>query len=374
MQDAAQMPPRLSSAFAENWDEITFSSIKNWQSTDHIKAFAAFKRCAGHALQKPYRDTQLGLNQESWSPVYHAALAYTIKTPLDAKRFFETHFSYYQGRDEGFVTGFYEPKIHASLTQTEQFSVPLLSRPKTLVKINPDKTYADIPKGTRFARQNEDGPISAFDDRATIEKASRAGQFPSKPIAFVGSKVDAFFIHVQGAAKLIMPDGTAMRISFDGKSGHDFTGPGRILAELGEIPLKDVTMQSIRKWFAENPDRTDEILWQNRSYIFFKEIPLGDIRLGPIAAAKVQMQPNHALAVDRTIHRFGTPIFVTSESLNFAELMIAQDTGSAIQGMQRGDIFTGCGEAAGERAGVIKHPTNFTLLLPKQINEAFVSS
>ena len=176
---------------------------------------------------------------------------------------------------------------------------------------------------------------------------------------------------MQGAARLIFPDGENKRISFDGKSGHDFTGPGRILAELGEIPLQDVTMQSIRAWFAHHPNRVDDILWRNQSYIFFKEIPLGDTTLGPIAAAKVQMEPRHALAVDRNLHRFGTPFFIISDSLGFSELMIAQDTGSAIQGAQRGDIFTGCGNEAGERAGVMKNAAIFIVLLPKLDDKPF---
>lgn len=369
MHNAAQMPP----SFLANWHDIPCAMLTHWQTTNHEKAFAAFQRCASHALHTPYKDTEFGLTQKAWRPLYKKALSLGMPDATKARQFFETHFAFYQAQNEGFVTGFYEPEISASREKTAQFNVPLLSRPHNLVKIDPDKTYADIPKGTRFARQNEDGTISAFDDRKTIETASRKGEPPSKPIAYVNSAVDAFFIHVQGAAKLIMPDGTALRISFDGKSGHDFKGPGRILAEMGEIPLKDVTMQSIRAWFSKNPEHIDAILWQNRSYIFFKETPAGNQDLGPIAAAKVQMQPNHALAVDRTLHRFGTPIFVDAQSLDFAELMIAQDTGSAIQGPQRGDIFTGCGDKAGERAGVIKHPAFFTVLLPKPINETSVS-
>jgi len=370
MPNAEKMPPDAS----PNWLEIPFSAIEHWQKTDHSKAFAAFQRCAAHALQKPYRETSFGASHEDWLPAYKAALLLKSANQKIARTFFETHFCCYQGQADGFVTGFYEPEVQASETQTDVFSVPILSRPADLIKIDPEKAYDGIPKGTRFARQNGDGSVEIYDDRPAIEMAARHGHAPSKPIAFVESKVDAFFIHVQGAGKCVFPNGEVKRISFDGKSGHDFTGPGRTLAEIGEIPLKDVTMQSIRAWFDKNPDRIDEILWCNRSYIFFKEIPVGDKDLGPIAAAKVQMEPQHALAVDRNIHRFGTPFLVTSPNIDFAELMIAQDTGSAIQGPMRGDIFTGCGTEAGERAGVIKDTASFTILLPKKMHEPSVST
>ena len=164
-----------------------------------------------------------------------------------------------------------------------------------------------------------------------------------------------------------------MRITYAAKTGHPFTGVGRVLAELGEIPLSDVTMQSIRAWFARNPGRIDEMLWRNRSYIFFREAPVEDPELGPIAAAKVPLTPGRSIAVDRLLHTFGTPFFVDAPGLTafdgrpFRRLMIAQDTGSAIVGAARGDLFAGSGDAAGEIAGVIRHPADFYALLPRPL-------
>jgi len=141
---------------------------------------------------------------------------------------------------------------------------------------------------------------------------------------------------------------------------------------LGEVSREAVTMQEIRRWFRRNPDRIDEILWQNRSFIFFRETPVGEPELGPIAAAKVQLEPGRSLAVDR-LHTFGTPFFIDAPSLTafenrpFRRLMVAQDTGSAITGPARGDIFAGCGAAAGEIAGTVRHPADFYTLLPKEL-------
>jgi membrane-bound lytic murein transglycosylase A len=173
-----------------------------------------------------------------------------------------------------------------------------------------------------------------------------------------------------------MPDGTVRRITYAAKSGQRFTGPGRILAETGEIALQDVTMQSIRAWFRANPERVDEILRQNRSYIFFRYAPVADPALGPVAAAKVPLTAGRSIAVDRLLHTFGTPFFIDAPGLHafpggapFRRLMIAQDTGSAIVGPARGDLFAGSGDAAGEIAGVIRHRADFHALVPRSLLE-----
>ncbi len=204
---------------------------------------------------------------------------------------------------------------------------------------------------------------------APIERGAIEGK--DLEIAWVADKVDAFFVHVQGAARLKMTDGRLCRVTYAAKSGQRFTGPGKVLSENGEIPLEKVTMQSIRAWFKAHPDRVDEILWQNRSYIFFREAAVDDAGLGPIAAAKVPLTAGRSIAVDRLLHTFGTPFYIDAPSLTafdakpFRRLMIAQDTGSAITGPARGDLFAGSGDAAGEIAGVVRNAAEFYALLPR---------
>ena len=179
---------------------------------------------------------------------------------------------------QGFVTGFYEPEAEASPVRTERFTVPLLSRPADLVDVDDDEPARRA--STRIspsAAATETGIVEYF-DRSAIEQGALAGK--GLEIAWLEDKVDVFFIHVQGAARLDMTDGTLRRVTYAAKSGQRFTGPGRVLAELGEIPLAEVTMQSIRRWFRDHPDRIDEILWQNRSYIFFRDAPVDDPRSG----------------------------------------------------------------------------------------------
>lgn len=337
--------------------KIDFAALSGWTEADHVTAFAGFRDCAAQALIKPYRDTALSPDHQIWLPLYQAAVASPSLGMSAAKTFFETHFQPFTIKQSGFVTGFYEPEVAASRTRSDQYCVPLLSKPDDLVKTTDSQ---------RFARQMPDGTIQPYANRQTIETMARQGHYLGEPLAFVEHGVDAFFIHVQGAARLLLDNGQIMRITFDGKSGHDFTGPGHILANIGEIPRQDVTMQSIRAWLAQNPQRVDEILWQNHSYIFFKEQQPSDPHLGPIAAAKVPLRAGCSLAVDRDLHRFGTPIFTRSDSLNFAQLMIAQETGSAITGIARGDLFMGTGFEAGQKAGIIKNQAEFTLLLPQE--------
>jgi membrane-bound lytic murein transglycosylase A len=167
------------------------------------------------------------------------------------------------------------------------------------------------------------------------------------------------------------------RVTYAAKTGHPFTAIGRVLIDRGELTPETVSMQSIRSWLADNPQRVDELLWCNRSYIFFRQADFDDPEDGPIAAAKVPLTAGRSLAVDRLLHTFGTPIFVAAETLThigntpFRRLMLAQDTGSAIIGPARGDIFAGSGSAAGDLAGTVKHAATFYMLIPAGAAERF---
>jgi membrane-bound lytic murein transglycosylase A len=237
-------------------DFLTFDDIAAWRGDDHRAALDAFRRSAFRHLEKPYRTGAFGISANDFEPAFAAARADVD----DARAFFETHFRPARIVAEGFVTGFYEPVVEAGPARTERFRYPILSRPADLVDVDDANRPADWDAGIAFGRQTAGG-ILPFFDRGEIERGALAGR--GLEIAWLTDKVDLFFIHVQGAARLMMADGSERRITYAAKSGHSFTGPGKILAERGEIPLKDVTMQSIRAWFAANPGRIDEILWQS---------------------------------------------------------------------------------------------------------------
>lgn len=356
------VPPVLQSA---DW-----SNLPNWAADDHPAAFAAFQRSARQALVKPYRTGSLGISAESFAPAFAEARGLDNPGAAEAKSFFETFFSPFKVLPDsaGLVTGFYEPVAQASRTRSDEFRYPVLARPAGLLDVTDANRPEALDPYLAFARQSASGLIEYF-DRQAVESGALDGQ--GLEFAWLKDRVDLFFIHVQGAARLVFADGETLRITYSAKTGQRFTGPGHVLASLGEIPLKDVTMQSIRAWFKANPDRVDEILWRNRSYIFFRTAPVEDTGLGPIAAAKVPLTAGRSMAVDRLLHTFATPFFVSAPGLTafggkpFARLMIAQDTGSAIIGPARGDLFAGSGDAAGEIAGVVRAQADFWALVPK---------
>jgi len=356
---------------------VAFAELPGWANDDHLPAFEAFRRSAFQCLTKPYRTGSLGVSFDSFSAAYADSRETSATDGASARAFFERHFVPARvapavPATSGFVTGFYEPVVAASSVRTDTFTIPLLARPDDLVDIGDDNRPAGMDPYLAFARGTDSGLVE-YHDRPAIEQGALAGR--GLEIAWVRSKVDAFFIHVQGAARLEMTDGTTRRVTYAAKSGQHFTGIGKVLADLGEIPLEKVTMQSIRGWLAEHPDRLDEILWHNRSYIFLREAAVDDAGLGPVAAAKVPLTPGRSMAVDRLLHTFGTPFYIDAPSLTafggekFRRLMIAQDTGSAILGPARGDLFAGSGDAAGEIAGVVRDAADFYALLPRPIVE-----
>ncbi|MER8685613.1 murein transglycosylase A [Mesorhizobium sp. M1136] len=356
------------------FSEKSFGELPGWDEDDQLPAFDAFRRSAFHVLTKPYRSGALGVHFGAFAEAYAAARTVSPANRLEARSFFERYFvPAHIGAENGgpgLVTGFYEPEVDASPVRTRRFSVPLLTRPADLVDIDDGNRPSGMDPYLAFARAAPNDPVEYF-DRGEIERGALAGQ--GLEIAWLADKVDAFFIHVQGAARLNMTDGELCRVTYAAKSGQRFTGPGKILSDEGEIPLEKVTMQSIRAWLKARPERVDEILWRNRSYIFFREMGVDDPELGPVAAAKVPLTPGRSIAVDRLLHTFGTPFHIDAPSLTafdekpFRRLMIAQDTGSAIIGPARGDLFAGSGDAAGEIAGVIRNAADFYALIPRPL-------
>jgi len=356
----------------------TFEDLPGWHEDKGISAaLDAFSLSARQACIKAYRSGSLGIAFDAFAEASEKAAALTGPvSDATARAFFERFFVPYRvSPEEGakpLATGYYEPEAAASLTRTEFFSQPLYRQPDDLIELEDPTIIPGWDPYFRFGRKTPEGPTQYF-DRGEIDRGVLEAR--GIELCWLKDTVDAFFIHVQGAARLRLTDGSAMRVTYAAKSGHPFTGIGRVLANMGEIPLAQVTMQSIRRWLAEHPERVNEILWKNRSYIFFRETELGHPELGPIAAANVQLTPGRSLAVDRLLHTFGTPFFVDVPDLAqidrapFRRLMIAQDTGSAILGSARADLFMGTGHPAGELAGVIKHGATFHALVPRSLQE-----
>lgn len=351
-----------------------FTDLPGWDRADFPTAFAAFRRNAITATERRYRTGAIGVAPAELEAAWSEARSLPASQPPSiARAFFERHFrpAFVLPRDRkrGFVTGYYEPIVEASPIRTDRYRVPILARPDDLIEVDEANRPQDMDAAVMFGRRSDSGQVVAYWDRSEIERGALDGR--GLEIAWLESRVDAYFIHVQGAARLVFPDGRTIRVTYAAKSGHPFTGAGHVLIECGELRREDVTMRAIRDWLARNPKRIDETLWRNRSYIFFREAPVDDAAAGPVAAAKVPLTAGCSIAVDRTLHTFSTPFFISAPTLTaigghpFSGLMIAQDTGSAIVGPARADLFIGSGDAAGQIAGGIRHDADFFVLLPR---------
>jgi len=348
--------------------KIDFSDIAGWRDDDHVAAFEAFLAGAHAMKDAPPKTRALGVDGVALQETARAALA---AAPLDApaaRAFFEDRFVPHRINAPGFVTGYFEPEVAASRTPTPRFSIPLLCRPSDLVDVSDENRPPEWDASIRFARETAHG-IEPFFDRAAIEEGALAGR--GLEIAFVESLVDAFFIHVQGSARLRLVDGGTLRIAFAAKSGHPYTSIGRLAVERGLLPLEGADKEGLEAWLKNNPAAGRELMRENRSYIFFRKTELGESD-GPLGAAGVPLVALRSLAVDRTLHTFHTPVWVDVPGLTdphsgrpFRRLMIAQDTGSAIVGPARGDLFFGSGAEAGSLAGRVRHGAAMVVLLPK---------
>lgn len=349
---------------------VGFDALVGWADDDHASAFRAFRLSAERIAEHPPKTRALGVDGEALATAARATLALPLEPDAAAARaFFETHFVPHEGvAGDGFFTGYYEPEAEAARTADDRFNTPLLRPPEELVEVDEAAPPPALPGGMRFARRTATG-FEPFFDRGAIMAGALDGR--GLEIAFLADPVDAYFIHVQGAARLRMQDGSLLRVTYAAKSGHDYRSIGRELIDRGALQRGSVTMQSIRAWLAEHSDEAASVMASNPSYIFFREAPVDDPALGPIAAAKVPLTPGRSLAVDRTLHTFHVPIWIETSvpaadgAVPFRRLLVAQDTGSAILGPARGDIFFGSGDAAGETAGRMQAKGRFVTLVPR---------
>lgn len=360
------------SAFAgQSLKPVSFAAIAGWQADSHGAAFAAFRRSCNEILSEGSgfsRPVSFGGRREHWTKVCRDAQA-----APDPRGFIEANFSAFvvedRERPEGLFTGYYEPEVDGSRIQTARFKVPLYRRPPNLVTF--DKHQQAIT-GLAAGRIRNGAPLPYL-TRREIEQGALSSL--ALELVWLEDWADAFFIHVQGSGRVRLEDGSVMRLSFAAKSGLPYTSIGAILVERGAFTREEMSMQAMRRWMRENPEEARILMWKNQSFIFFREVDLEDSELGALGAQHVQLTPRRSLAVDRSHWMFGTPIWIDTEAPSgkdgslkaFRQLMIAQDTGSAIKGLARGDVYWGFGEAAANIAGPMKSPGKLIVLLPKAV-------
>jgi membrane-bound lytic murein transglycosylase A len=342
-----------------------FSELPGWEADDQAAALAAFgKSCT--ALAKKAPDAPMGPPQAGtagdWQQIC-AALPAGPVAPAQARAWFEAHFTPWLasagGQEEGLFTGYYEASLRGARTRHGPYQVPLRARPADLVMVDLGE-FRPALKGERIAGRVKDGRLRPYEARAEIA----AGKLPpgqDVPLLWVDDPVEAFFLEIQGSGRVLLDDGSTVRVGYDGQNGQLYYAVGRELVKRGVYTREEVSMQAIRAWMEAHPQETPELMNLNKSYVFFRELP-GE---GPLGAQGVALTPGRSLAIDRTQLPYGIPLYVDAAP-EVRQLMVAQDTGGAIRGAVRGDVFFGYGPAAEDKAGRMKQPGRYWLLLPRQ--------
>ncbi len=347
----AQATPRLI------LKQVSFAALTGWLADDQGPALRAFKKSC------PRDDASFARAC--------AAAGRTADGGQAPRLFFETWFTPYlataNGVREGLFTGYFEARLRGSMTPGGRYGVPIYGPPEDLVSVDLGD-FSDELKGRRIAGRVRDKTLKPYDSRAEITAGSLAGR--GLELLWVDDPVDAFFLHIQGSGRVLMNDGRTIRLGFAGRNGHPYRSIGRELATRGEIAKDLVSMPTIRAWIKSHPAEGRALMAANPSYIFFRIVG-GDGGDGPIGAQGVALTPGRSLAVDRKFIPLGTPLWLdTSNPLAPASplrrLVIAQDSGAAIRGPVRGDLFWGWGEAAAAKAGAMKSRGRYYLLRPNK--------
>jgi membrane-bound lytic murein transglycosylase A len=339
--------------------EIDFSELKNWQADNHLEALLAFSHsCRKFAKmnQSAVIASQLGnITAGDYRDVCEIAEVLRTLSSKQTRNFFENWFRAFEisdrhGENEGLFTGYFEPLLNGSKIKTDKYRYPVYSRPQNLTATEEYLTRADIEAGALKNKKLE--------------------------ILYVDDKVDLFFAHIQGSMRVKLNDSREIRLSYAGRNNHPFTAIANPMVEKKLIPRNLANSASVRDWLKENPDKADEIMNINDAYTFYKVFD-GEYVIG---AQNVPLTAERSLAIDDEILPYGSLLWVETKLKNktgntqpFNRLMVSQDTGSAIRGVVRGDIFFGNGKEAEEKAFYMANRGRYYILLPISVIEKLLA-
>jgi membrane-bound lytic murein transglycosylase A len=359
---------------------VSFSDLDGWSDSDPRAALSALRRSC--AVLKARPDTALlggagyAGTARDWRGACAAAQA-SAAGESDARGFFEHWFEpiAIATRDSaGLFTGYYEPEIRGSHTRHGAYQSPVYGLPNDLVTVDLGLFRKDL-KGETISGHVVANKFVPFATRGEIEAQ---GLKSASVLFYSNDPVAVFFLHIQGSGRVHFDDGTFARVAYAGQNGHPYTAIGRTLIARGDIDRAHMSMQSLSAWLRANPKQARAIMDSDASYIFFSEAPIGDPKLGANGAQGLPLTPGASIAVDPRLHALGTPFFLDVMAPNpdankparpLRRLMIAQDTGGAIRGPIRGDIFFGFGPRADSMAGRMKSAGKFYVLVPKPLAE-----
>lgn len=313
---------------------LDFEDLEGWDTDDHASALTVFN------------NTCRDMDDPDW-----VALCRLAGETDDARSFFELLFRpvLIQDGNDPLFTGYFEPELDGSLTRYGPYQFPVYKLPPEARKNRPWLTRRDIL-------------TSGVMENRGLE------------IAWVDDPVELFFLQIQGSGRIRLPDGRFIRVGYGGANGHTYRSIGRELVRRGIYTVHQVSAQVIKNWVRRNPQAGEELLYHNASYVFFREVSEVPSDKGPLGAMNRSITSMRSIAVDPAFIPLGAPVWIEKDGRGpMRRLMIAQDTGSAIKGAQRADIFIGTGDEAGQVAGRIKDPGRLVVLLPIQRAFALLS-
>jgi peptidoglycan lytic transglycosylase A len=343
------------------YEPARWSALPGWASDDTRSAWPAFLASCRAVGQR-----------EPWTTPCKAAQGAEQLTSAQARAFFERYFEPYRlveriGREverRGLITGYFEPVLRGSLARSGEFGTPLYAPPPDLLTVDLASVYPEL-KGVRVRARLEGHRVVPYYSRADLasDPALRG-----RAIVWVDDPLDAFFLEVQGSGRVELPDGRTLRLHYADENGYPYRSIGAYLVEQGDLTPAEATMAGIRRWAAAHPQRVRALLDADPSVVFFKAEPLGDPDLGPQGSLGVPLTPGRSIAVDPRAVPLGSPVFLSTtmpgSSAPLQRLVVAQDTGGAIRGAVRADLYWGTGKSASQEAGEMRQTASLWLIWP----------
>jgi membrane-bound lytic murein transglycosylase A len=353
---------------------VSIAELPGWQQDDPSPALQAFRLTCGRWAKLPDDRAMGGQGGVAGTVANWRAACAEAGSATDARHFFETSFAAFAvgNRDdrEGLFTGYYEPLLRGSRTPDAAYRYPLYRRPPDLVSVDLGQFDPEL-EGRRIGGRVADGRLVPYADRAAIDRGALAGH--GLELLWVDDPVARFFLEIQGSGQIRLVDGGAARVGFADQNGRPYRAIGKDLIEAGAIPREQMSMQAIRDWLEAHSAEAPAMMARNPSYVFFAELPDLAAAAGPLGAQGVPLTPGRSLAVDRKFLPLGAPMWLDTTvpepegDRPLRRLVVAQDTGGAIRGPVRSDVFWGAGPWAEHVAGHMKSPGQLYLLLPRSL-------
>lgn len=357
---------------------VMFADLQGWNEDNQAEALSAFRQSCKVRRGKNGDDTAV-----AWAAVCAAAKDVPRGNDAAARQFFESNFTPYAVSNEderdGLFTGYYEAELEGSMQRGGRYQTPLWQTPHDLVTVELGNFRSEL-KGQRIVGKVSDGRLVPYDDRRAIAAGALESGNRAEPLLWVADPTDAFFLEIQGSGRVNLPDGSVVRVGYAAQNGHSYVPIGRVLAEQGAL-ARPVTMAAIRQWLQKHSKQAQAMMNNNPSVVFFRvDVPSADdaastADIQPKGASGARLTPERSLAVDKRFIALGTPVWLRASAVTTSDgrtlqpplqrLMVAQDTGGAIKGVVRGDVFWGHGKHAEDIAGAMQSKGEYVVLLPR---------